>query len=218
MFRKFTRAVALAAVLGAFTVTPAGGQTVNEKLSQPAAVPLDFLSWLNKDQPWLRESLAGLGVKAGYTLSNSILEADTVGALRAANRIRGFAHLAAPGIRPPYFNLMLDENGARTRCVTLFPRSIVPNITAMDFDRPSFPVTGADKAILDFCRVKPQKGAEYQGLSRNAYRERYFDAAGDLKIEFDKLNTDAAFIAEAMDHGFFVGQGDVTGRLRLGVE
>ena len=46
----------------------------------------------------------------------------------------------------------------------------------------------------------------------------FFDAAGDLKIEFSNLNTDAAFIAQAIDHGFFVRQQELTGRLRLGSE
>ena len=192
---------------------------MNHKLSEPAAVPLDFLDWIDKDADWLRESLAGQGMRSGYVLSDAVLEASTVEALRSVNRIRSFAYFAAPGLRPPYFDLLVSEPGkGPVRCVTLFPRSIVPDIKALDFDRESFPAAEADPTILDFCRVKQQKGADFLGLDRDAFRERFFDAAGDLKIEFANRNSDAAFIAQAIDHGFFVLQQDLTGRLRLGAE
>jgi hypothetical protein len=100
--------------------------------------------------------------------------------------------------------------------VTLFPRSIVPDIGPMDFDKGSFSTDRADKTILDMCRVDQRKGAEFAGLDRATFRDRYFDAHRDLKTEFIEFNNNAAFVAEAIDHGFFVIQGDVTGRVRLG--
>jgi hypothetical protein len=99
--------------------------------------------------------------------------------------------------------------------VTLFPRSIAPQLGALDFDRESFPAAEGNPAILDMCRVDPAAAADYQQLDREAFRARYFDANGDLRGEFADLNADAAFIARAFDLGFFVVQEDYTGRLRL---
>ncbi|MBZ0090479.1 MAG: hypothetical protein K8H90_08890, partial [Thermoanaerobaculia bacterium] len=192
---------------------------MNQKLSHPASVPLDFLTWVGRDATWLRDRLAAQGVRSGYRLSERALEVTTVDALRSANRIRAFAFLGAPGLRPPYFDLRVKEaDGALVRCLTLFPRSIAPGIEPMDFDREWFPAAAADPAILEMCRVEPQERAEFRGLDRSAFRERYFDANGDLKIEFSPLNTNAAFIAAAVDHGYLVVQQDVTGRLRLSPE
>lgn len=216
---KHIKAAMFAAVLSAFLMPVAGGQMMSEKLSEPAAVPLDFLDWIDRDADWLRESLAGQGVQSGFTISDGVLEASTVEALRRVNRIRSFAYLAAPGLRPPYFDLSVsDSDGGLVRCATLFPRSIAPDIGPLDFDRESFPAAKADPAILDYCRVQPQRGADYLGFDRDTFRTRFFDAAGDLKIEFASRNSDAAFIAEAIDHGFFVRQQDLTGRLRLDAE
>lgn len=207
------------ATLAIFLLAAAEKAPMNPKLSEPAAVPLDFLDWIDRDASWLRESLASQGVESGYTIREGVLEATTVEALRTANRIRAFAYLAAPGLRPPYFDLPVKEaNGDVVRCVTLFPRSIAPEVGPMDFDCDSFPAAEADAAVLEACRVDPRKGAEYRGLDREAFRSRYFDAAGDLEIEYVELNSDPAFVAEALDHGFFVVQQDLTGRLRLGQE
>lgn len=206
-------------ILALFTLAATGNEPMSQKLSTPASVPLDFLDWIERDADWLRESLADLGVDSGYTVSGSTLEATTVEALRAANRIRSFAYLAAPGLRPPYFDLPVKEaDGKVVRCVTLFPRSIAPGIDAMDFACEAFSAAEADPAILEMCRVGPKSGGEYQGLDREAFRSRYFDAAGDLEVELVDLNTDPAFIARAIDLGFFVHQQDLTGRLRLGQE
>ena len=46
MLKNVIRTVALAAGLSAFLITAAEGQTMNHKLSEPAAVPLDFLDWM----------------------------------------------------------------------------------------------------------------------------------------------------------------------------
>lgn len=192
---------------------------MNQKLSEPATVPLDFLDWIKRDADWLRESLKGQGVSSGFRITDMVLEASTLEALRSTNRIRSFAYFAAPGLRPPYFDLSVSESGKDLiRCVTLFPRSIAPDIGAMDFDRESFPAFKADPAILDLCRVRTKKGTDYRGLARDEFRKRFFDAVGDLKIEFAHFNSNAAFIGQAIDHGFFVVQQDFTGRLRLGAE
>ncbi|MCA9467016.1 MAG: hypothetical protein KC563_05215 [Nitrospira sp.] len=216
---KLIRVITLGAVFGALLVAVAEGTIMNKHLSEPALVPLDFLTWIERDADWLRESLKGQGVSSGFRITDMGLEASTVEALRIANRIRSFAYFAAPGLRPPYFDLSVSESGKDLiRCVTLFPRSIAPDIGAMDFDRKSFPVSKADPAILDLCRVQSEKGAKYRGLVRDQFRKKFFDAAGDLKIEFLDFNSNAAFIAQAIDHGFFVVQQDYTGRLRLGAE
>jgi hypothetical protein len=192
---------------------------MNQSLSEPAAVPLDFLRWVGRDTGWLRECLAAQGVGSGYTITDRALLATSVEALRMANRIRAFAHLAAPGLRPPYFDLgVKGADGKVIRCVTQFPRSIAPQIGAKDFASESFHAAAADPAILKMCRVEPAAGAEYEKLDRGAFRARYFNATGDLKSEFAELNTNAAFIARAIDLGFFVVQQDLTGRLRLDKE
>jgi hypothetical protein len=215
---QLIRTVTFSAVLGLVIVAATEGASMNQQLREPAAVPLDFLRWIERDASWLRESLAAQGVSTGYTISDGALVATTVEALRHANRIRSFAHLAAPGLRLPYLDLAVEgADEQRERCVTLFPRSIAPQIGPQDYARESFPAADADPTILAMCRVGAA-GAEYAKLDRDAFRARYFDARRDLKIEFAELNSDAAFIACAIDHGFFVLQQDLTGRLRLGAE
>jgi hypothetical protein len=216
LVRTVTFAVALGVVISA---AAAEGSAMDQKLSAPAAVPLDFLRWIKRDANWLRQSLAAQGAGSDWTTSDGVLEVTTVAALRRANRIRTFAHLAAPGLRPPYFDLPVRRaDGQLVRCVTLFPRSVAPQIGPLDFDRDSFPAAEADPTILAMCRVEPAAEADYVKLDRDAFRARYFDGRGDLKIEFAELNTNAAFIARAIDHGFFVMQQDLTGRLRLSPE
>jgi len=218
MLRK-DRIATFAVVLCALILTPAESESMDQKLGSPAAVSLEFLNWVKRDARWLRASLAELGVSSGYAISDGLLEASTVEALRAANRIRSFAYLAAPGIRPPYFELSLEQPGAGpVRCVTLFPRSIVPGIGPLDFARKSFSTAGADPTILGMCRVEPKAASAYAALDRNAFREKYFDAAGDLKFEFAENSSDPAFLAQAIDHGYFVIQQDYTGRPRLSRE
>lgn len=210
--RQAISAAALGAVLGGFLA----GQTMAEPLSHPATVPLDFLGWIERDAAWLTETLAGQDLASAVTLAPEGLLVSTSEALKAVNRIRAFAHLAAPGIRPPYFDLMLtDGKGQPVRCTTLFPESVAPGIGPLDFAEPALSAEGADPVALDLCRVDAEKAAPYADLGRDAFRERYFDMAGDLRTEFRALNTDPAFIAAAFDHGFFLRQGDVTGRLRL---
>jgi hypothetical protein len=85
----------------------------------------------------------------------------------------------------------------------------------MDFALESFPASAARPSILEMCKVSPQKGADFAGLDRATFMERYFDAGGHLRSDFSDLNSNTAFIAEAFDHGFFVLQGDLTGRLQL---
>lgn len=209
------RIAALAVALGAAVAPAAGSQTMDATLTEPAAVPLDFLAWIDRDTAWLEQTLRADGVTGRATISGEVLESDNVALLKAVNRVRGFAHLAAPGLRPPYFDLTLEADGGGFRCVTLFPESIVPGIGAGDFARASFPAAGADPTILGLCRVPDPIAGEYRGLARDAFRERYFTPAGDLRSEFSALNDDPGFIATAFDHGFFVAQGDLTGRVRI---
>jgi hypothetical protein len=91
----------------------------------------------------------------------------------------------------------------------------VPSISAIDFSRESFPAAPTDPALLDQCRVDPARQKEYAALDREAFRERYFDANGNLRDGFSSLNSDTGFIATAFDHGFFVMQGDLTGLVQL---
>jgi hypothetical protein len=214
---KLLKAVTATVAVGLVHVAAAEGSTM--QLSVPAAIPLDFLRWIERDAAWLRQQLEAGGVGSGYTFRSGRLEATSVEALRRVNRIRGFAQLAAPGLRPPYLDLPVRTvEGQVVRCVTLFPRSIAPQIGPLDFDRGAFPAAEADPTLLQMCRVEPSEGTEFRKPDRDAFRERYFDAAGDLKIEFAALNNDTAFIATTLDHGFYVKQQDLTGRLRLGAE
>lgn len=207
--------------LGAFVVaavlaTTAFGQDMTQRLTPPAAVPLEFLTWIDRDEAWLTDVLAETGAGADVEIgSGGVASVSTEAALRSLNRIRAFAHLAAPGLRPPYFDLTVSEDSGTFRCVTLFPKSVAPQIGPMDFTAADFPASAADPMVLDLCRVDADKAADYRGLDRDAFRQRYFDESGNLRVEFANLNNDAAFAAEAIDHGFLVRQGDVTGRLKL---
>ena len=185
------------------------------RLARPAAVPLDFLSWIERDESWLTNELAKQGLDADVQMGKGTLEVNSEAALRAVNRIRSFAHIAADSLRPPFIDLMVADGSDTFRCVTIFAKSLVPDIGPLDFTKEVFTVTSADPALIDLCRVDPKISADYQGLDRDTFRDRYFDNAGHLRIEFVHLNNDANFVAEAIDHGFFVRQGDLTGRLRL---
>jgi hypothetical protein len=191
-------------------------QSKEQPLATPVSISTEFLTWIGKDEAWLQQALADQGQSADVTLGKGIAEARTEAAAKAVNRIRGFAYFAAPGLRPPYFDLTVAEaDGSTFRCVTLFPESVAPGIGPMDFNRATFPAAPAKPSILDLCRVKPAKGADFVSLDRTTFRERYFDQNGNLRDEFSSLNSNPAFIAEAFDHGFFVLQGDLTGRLLL---
>ena len=211
--RKILTTLIGAAAFAAVAV-PSGGQTMSTRLSEPVAVPLDFLDWIEKDPAWLADALGRLGVTSGYDTGQGLLTAVTLEALTAANRIRSFAYFAAPGLRPPYFDLMVDEGGKPVRCVTLFPQSIAPEIGAFDFAAGPFPADAADPTILDLCRVSMPRSAEYLGLDREEFAQRYFEGNGDLKIEFADLGQDPAFLATTLDHGIFIGQSSPTGRAR----
>jgi hypothetical protein len=214
---KLLRTVTVAVAVGVVHLAAAEGSTM--KLRTPAAVPLNFLNWIARDASWLCQQLEAGAIRSGCTIKDGVLEATTLAALRRANRIRSFAHLAAPGLRPPYIDLQVRTTAGQVmRCVTLFPRSIAPQIGPLDYDRDAFAAAEADATILQMCRVDPAAGVAYRKLERDDFRARYFDATGDLKVEFVALNHDSAFIATAIDHGFFVMQQDLTGRLRLGAE
>ena len=192
------------------------GQSKEPPLAIPVSISTEFLNWVGKDAAWLEQVLADQGQLADVTLGNGLIEARTEAAAKAVNRIRGFAYFAAPGLRPPYYDLTVaGADGSSFRCITLFPDSVAPGIGPMDFTRDSFPAAAAKPSILDLCRVTPTKGAEFAGLDRATFRDRYFDQNGNLRDDFSDLNSNAAFIAEAFDHGFFVLQGDLTGRLVL---
>ncbi len=211
------KAIVATVALGAFLATAAGGQSMGTRLTPAEAVPLDFLDWVDRDADWLRGAMQSAGVRQGFTISDGRLEASQVDALKAANRIRSFAYLAAKGLRPPYFDLSVQVDSRTERCVTLFVRSVVPDIGPMDFATETFSASAADPRILDLCTVASTRGDDFVGLSRQAFRDKYFDSSGNLKVEFVALNTNPGFVAAAIDHGFFVTQGDVTGRLRIEV-
>ena len=202
-------------VMATLAVGAAWAQSMNPQLKEPQAVPLDFLAWIDKDTNWLERQIAALGGSGKPTIKGSILETTDLGTLKAANRIRAFAHLAAKGIRPPYFDLMLSTDGEVKRCVTEFPQSVVPSIGPMDFATKSFPSSGADPAILKSCIVANARKAEYSDMSRDAFRNRYFDAHGVLKPEFRALIDEPAFKAKAIDEGFFLSTEDYSGLPRL---
>jgi hypothetical protein len=213
--RKFPLLTAVLAGIAMLAVGGAWAQSMNPQLKESQAVPLDFLAWIDKDTTWLERQIAALGGSGKPTIKGEILETTDLGALKAANRVRAFAYLATKGIRPPYFDLMVSADGEAKRCVTQFPRSVVPSIGPMDFATKSFPASGADPAILKSCIVTDARKAEYSGTSRDAFRDRYFNASGVLKPEFRALNDDPAFKAKAIDEGFFLSTEDYSGLLRL---
>jgi hypothetical protein len=213
--RKFTLLGAVLAGIAMLAAGGAGAQSMNPQLGEPQAVPLDFLAWIDKDTTWLERQIAALGGAVKPTIKGGILESTDLGTLKAANRIRAFAYLATKGINPPYFDLMLSTDGEAKRCVTRFPRNVVPSIRPMDFATKSFPASGADPDILKSCIVTDARKAEYSDMSRDAFRDRYFDARGLLKSEFRALNDDPAFKAKAIDEGFFLSVDGLSGLLRL---
>lgn len=215
MVNRTTRIAGLA-LLAALAAAPMGAQDMGERLSPAVSVPLDFLAWMGHDADWLSRQLADAGAGAGLVLdpSGDMAQVGTLEALRTVNRIRAFAHLAQPGLRPPFFDLRLEGEGD-PRCVTQFAAGIVPGIKADDFARPRLPATGADPALLEQCLVKPGADADWRGLDRNAFRDRYFDKSGVLRTEFADLAADPAFLAAAIDLGFLVGQEDYSGLPRL---
>jgi hypothetical protein len=195
--------------------TAASGQSMSRQLEEAEAVPLDFLAWIDRDAGWLQEQIAALGGVGQPMITGDLLETTDLDTLKAANRIRAFAHLATHGLRQLYFDLTLSDGDSTKRCVTQFPRSVVPSLGPMDFVTKTFPASAADPAILKMCIATGAGNAEYGGLARDEFRDRYFDATGVLKPEFGAFNDDATFKAKAIDEGFFLSIEGYSGLLRL---
>lgn len=206
----FTTFRALALCLAALAAGPAPAQPEMTRLPEPAAVPLDFLAWIGRDPAWLGAELERQGLAAQVTITEQALETADLAALKAVNRIRAFAQLAAKGLRPPVLDLALEDG---SRCLTRFPNAVVPGIGADDFAEATFTAEPSDPALLDACRVGT--AGDYAGLDRATFRERYFDASGVLRPEFAELGNDAAFMAAAIDHGFFLSIEDYSGLIRV---
>ncbi|WP_146770187.1 hypothetical protein [Mesorhizobium hawassense] len=202
---------ALAMLAGSAVFAP----LMSQPLKEPQAVPLDFLAWIDKDPGWLRQQLAALGVVNAPKIQNTMLETTDLATLKAANRIRAFAYLAAKGQRPPFYDLALGGPSGPVRCITQFPLAIVPGLGPLDFARPSFPAAAADPAILKACTVQEAKNAPYAGMDRASFREQYFDLHGLLKKEHQTMNADPAFMAKAIDLGFFLNTEDFSGVLTV---
>ncbi|MER9224578.1 hypothetical protein NKI39_02830 [Mesorhizobium sp. M0664] len=212
--RNFPLSTAALAGLAMLITAAALAQSINPQMKEPQAMPLDFLTWIDRDADWLQKQIAALGGSGKLTIDGGILETTDLDTLKAANRIRAFAYLATKGLRPPYFDLTIAAGDATKRCVTQFPRSIAPGIGPMDFARKSFPADAADQTELKSCTVAGQ-GKDYAGLDRATFRDRYFDASGTLKPEFRNLGDDPAFRAKAIDEGFFLATEDYSGLLQL---
>ncbi len=215
MTRTLMMTLALLAQIGA-----AGAQDMSQRLQTAAAVPLDFLGWIDRDADWLMAELARDGVQAGVTLAagGQVAQVATLEALGRVNRIRAFAHLAQPGLRPPYLDLRLAAPGdPPQRCITQFASSIVPQIRPMDFPRTDFTLEGADPALLDQCLVPPG-ASEFAALDRDALRQRYFDKSGVLRAEFAPLAQDPAFLAALIDQGYLITQEAYSGLPQLDAE
>ena len=213
-----TKKPSLRAALAGLAMLAAGSvsaQSMSSPLKEPQAVPLDFLAWINMDVGWLQRQLTGMGTMGQPTIRDDTLETNDLTTLKAANRIRAFAFLAAKGLRPPYYDLTLGTASGPLRCITQFPYSVVPRLGPMDFSVSSFPVAAADSAIVKACTVTPTKGAPYAGLDRDAFRAQYFDAYGVLKSAFAEMSSDPGFMARAVDLGFFLGTEDYSGLLRV---
>ena len=211
----------LKAAVAGLTMLAAGsvyGQSMGTQLKVPQEVPLDFLVWIDKDAGWLRDQLVSLGVATPPTFRGQRLETSDLDALKAVNRIRAFAFLAAKGLWPPYFDLTLDTPTGPLRCLTEFPRSVVPGLGPMDFDKPSFPVSAANPEILKTCTVPQAQNAPYDTEDRDTFREKYFDGYGVLKNDFQTLDGDVGFMARAVDLGFFLGVEDYSGVLRVDLQ
>lgn len=213
--RKFPLLAAVLAGTAMLATTAALAQSMSRQLTEPEAVPLDFLTWIDRDAGWLQEQIAALGGIGPPMIKGDLLETTDLNTLKAANRIRAFAYLATKGLRPPYFDLTLSDGDTTKRCVTQFPHSVVPSLGPMDFAVKTFPASAADPAILKMCTATGTRNADYAGLGRNEFRDRYFDATGVLKSEFRAFNDDATFKAKAIDEGFFLSIEDYSGLLRL---
>ena len=211
--KSFLVVMAFSVLLG----TLEQGALMAQLLDQPVTIQLDFLDSIKENADWLRKELVARGLSDRYDIADGSLTTSDREVVRYVNRIHSFVHLDAPSLQLPYFDLHLrDSNAGLFRCETIFPRSIVPELDVMDFRKTEFPAENADTTMLNKCRVTEGPDAAFVGLDRSAFRETYFDENGDLKIEFaDELNTSPAFIAAAIDLGFFVYNGDLTGRLRI---
>lgn len=210
-----SKRIAGLALLALLAATTTRAQDMGERLSPAVSVPLDFLDWTGRDAGWLSGQMADGAAGLVMDPSGAMAQVGTLDALRQVNRIRAFAHLAQPGLRPPFFDLRLDGD---RRCITQFAPSIVPGIGPDDFAKPQLSAEGADPDLLEQCLVQPKAEAEWSGLDRNALRDRYFDKGGVLKPEFAELAGNPAFLAAAIDAGFLIAQEDYSGLPRLGSE
>jgi hypothetical protein len=204
-----------AALVGLMMIaTGVSAQSTTPQMKEPQAVPVDFLKWIDRDADWLQTQITALGGTGKLAVKDGLLETTDLTTLKAANRIRTFAYLAAKGLRPPYFDLTIEAGDRARRCITQFPRSIAPGISPMDFARKSFPAEAADPAELKSCTVSGSD-ADFARVDRSTFRDRYFDASGTLKPEFRNLSDNAALKAKAIDEGFFLTTEDYSGLLQL---
>ncbi|MEM1432004.1 MAG: hypothetical protein AAGG09_21310 [Pseudomonadota bacterium] len=202
-----TRSALLGIAMAALTLHPAAAQ---QRLTEPVAVPVDFLGWVGLTEADLAPRLADLGAPASFRISYDLLETADPRTLKAVNRIRMFAHLSAKGLRAPVFDLPLADG---SRCLTQFPRTIVPDLAFQDYARDDLPFGGAEASFLSACRAT-DPGA-YAGLGRAAFRDRYFDARGGLRQDFRELAADPDFLAAAIDLGFFLAPAGYSATLVL---
>lgn len=216
MVNRTTRIAGLA-LLAAMAAATAGAQDMGERLSPAVSVPLDFLDWMGRDAGWLTRQVTDAGAGLVLDPSGDIVEVGTLEALRQVNRIRAFAHLAQPGLRPPFFDLRLEGKND-PRCITQFAPGIVPGIGPDDFAKARLPAAGADPVLLDQCLVKPGSDAAWRDLDRNTFRDRHFDPSGVLRAEFADLAQEPGFLAAAIDWGFLVSQEEYSGLPRLEAE
>lgn len=215
--RHFTTLPAVLGLLLMGCLGPKTAAAMAEAVSPPAVVQLDFLKLIKETPDWLAAELRSAGHAQGWKIADGKLSTGDLDVLRYVQRIKAFCYLDRSRSLP-YFDLLLEDgSGERARCVTLYPRDLLPDLGVLDFRREVFRVASLDSEEVAACRVPDDAGdTPYGGTDRQAFRQRFFGRSGELLMDsYERYDGDPGFIHHATTLGFYPFRAQFTGYLQI---
>ncbi len=209
----FLGASAMVLVFGAIlTSVP----VMAESLPNPISISTDFVEAIGQTPEWLAGELEARNLPGEWKIEDGKLVTADLDVIRYAHRIEAFVALD-PGDEFPYFVLpLVDQDGDKGTCVTLYPRDILPKLGAMDFRQEQFLVPDLGAEEITKCLVKGPSGEPFETMDRTTFRSHYFLESGDLDVmRFEALDGNPDLINRAYELGFYSIEADDPGILRI---
>ena len=210
---RFSLTAVVLLSLGALTLSePAMADT----LPQPISISTDFVKTIRETPDWLSKQLTERNFPGAWKIEDGRLVTADLDVIKYADRIEAFVALD-PGDEYAYFVLpLVDESGAKGICVTLYPRDILPKLSAMDFHLERFMVPSLQADDVKKCLVKGPSGQAYETMDRETFWSSFFLKSGDLDVtRFEALDGDPDFINRAYELGYYPIEADDPGILRI---